>query len=53
MKHVMDSLKPTGTHDIQELLDYIREGFRPQNPKLKGAGDPEAGSPDIGAVELK
>jgi len=52
MADAMNQLKPTGTHDMQKLLDYIREGFRPQNPKLKGAGDPESGSPDIGAVEM-
>jgi len=53
MKHMMDSLAPTGSHEMQELLDYLREGFRPRNAELKGAGDPEAGSPDIGAVNLR
>jgi hypothetical protein len=53
MISAMDQLQPNGKHRIQELLDYIREGFRPQNPKLRGAGDPAADSPDIGAVDLK
>ena len=47
-----DLLRPTGTNTVQDLLDYLREGFRPQNPRLKRAGDPAAGSPDIGAVDL-
>ncbi len=53
MMGAMDQLRPTGAHTIQELLDYVRQGFRPRNRKLKGAGDPAAGSPDIGAVDLK
>ena len=52
MESVMNLLIPTGTHSITELLDYIREGFRPQNSKLKGAGDPERSNPDIGAVKI-
>lgn len=52
MKSAMDFLKPTGTKTVAELLEYIREGFRPQNPKLKKAGDPKTGTPDIGAVEI-
>ncbi len=47
-----DLLRPTGTYTVQDLLDYLREGFRPQNPRLKRAGDPAAGSPDIGAVDM-
>lgn len=47
-----DLLQPTGTNSMQDLLDYLREGFRPQNPRLKRAGDPVAGSPDIGAVDM-
>ncbi|OVE73443.1 hypothetical protein BVX93_01670 [bacterium B13(2017)] len=50
MQGVMGRLK--GNNTIQELLDYIREGFRPQNPILKNAGDPSDGSPDIGAVDF-
>lgn len=52
MTGVMDLLRPTGTNTIRDLLDYLREGFRPQNPRLKRAGDPADGSPDIGAVDL-
>lgn len=37
---------------MTSLLSYIREGFRPQNPLLKNAGDPDDGSPDIGAVDM-
>ena len=51
MTDAMDRLAPNGTATIQELLDYIREGMRPKNPALKGAGDPADGSPDIGAVD--
>lgn len=47
-----DLLAPTGTNTLQDLLDYLREGFRPQNPRLKRAGDPADSSPDIGAVDL-
>jgi hypothetical protein len=50
MQGVMDKLSGG---KVIELLKYIREGLRPQNPKLKGAGDPEDGSSDIGAVQLK
>ncbi len=52
MADVMNRLVPNGTATIQDLLDYIREGMRPKNPALKGAGDPADGSPDIGAVDL-
>ncbi len=52
MTDAMDRLVPNGTASIQDLLDYIREGMRPKNPALKGAGDPADGSPDIGAVDL-
>ena len=52
MTDVMNLLRPTGTNTIQNLLEYLREGFRPQNPRLKRAGDPADGSPDIGAVDL-
>ncbi|MFZ4775111.1 MAG: hypothetical protein ACOYM3_07100 [Terrimicrobiaceae bacterium] len=51
MADAMDRLVPTGPWAIQDLLDYIREGMRPKNPALKGAGDPADGSPDIGAVD--
>ena len=51
MADAMDRLAPNGTATIQELLDYIREGMRPKNPSLKGAGDPADGAPDIGAVD--
>jgi len=53
MNDAMNQIIPTGTHTIQDLLDYIREGFRPQNEKLKNAGDPKDGSPDIGAVSIR
>ncbi|MFC1582315.1 hypothetical protein ACFL4W_02130, partial [Planctomycetota bacterium] len=45
-------MAPGGGNTMQELLDYIREGFRPTNEVLRGAGDPGAGSPDIGAVDM-
>jgi len=48
----MSRLAPGGGHSMQELLDYIREGFRPQNALLRGAGDPFESSPDIGAVNM-
>jgi hypothetical protein len=51
MADAMDRLAPNGSATIQDLLDYIREGMRPKNPALKGAGDPADGSPDIGAVD--
>ena len=51
MSDAMDRLAPNGAATIQELLDYIREGMRPKNPVLKGAGDPADGAPDIGAVD--
>jgi len=52
MSNAWDNLKPTGSYNVQDLLDYIREGFRPRNELLRGAGDPAAGSPDIGAVDF-
>lgn len=52
LQEALNLIKPTGKKSIADLLAYIREGFRPTNKKLKGAGDPEAGSPDIGAVDL-
>ncbi|MEI6035165.1 MAG: hypothetical protein WCS65_12920 [Verrucomicrobiae bacterium] len=52
MADAMSRLAPNGTAAIQDLLEYIREGMRPKNPALKGAGDPLDGSPDIGAVDL-
>jgi hypothetical protein len=45
-------LRPGGGNTVEELLAYIREGFRPQNALLKGAGDPGSGSPDLGAVDM-
>jgi hypothetical protein len=48
-----DRLKPGGGNTVQEMLAYIREGFRPQSPLMKGAGDPANGSPDLGAVDMK
>ncbi len=53
LEATMDRLAPGGGHTIDELLEYIREGFRPQNSLLRGAGDPADGSPDIGAVSLE
>jgi hypothetical protein len=47
-----ERLMPGGGNSVEELLAYIREGFRPQNPLLKGAGDPASGSPDLGAVDM-
>ncbi|MDD7986153.1 hypothetical protein PQO01_14470 [Lentisphaera marina] len=52
MVDAMNQMMPTGTRKVQDLLNYLREGFRPQNQKLKNAGDPEDGSPDVGAVDL-
>ncbi|MFP6685763.1 MAG: hypothetical protein VB934_13670, partial [Polyangiaceae bacterium] len=49
---VATRLKPGGGNTVAEMLAYIREGFRPQNALLKGAGDPGNGSPDLGAVDL-
>ena len=51
MADAMERIAPAGTATIQDLLDYLREGMRPKNPALKGAGDPADGSPDIGAVD--
>ena len=53
MTDVMNRLRPSGTATLQDLLDYLREGFRPRNQLLRGAGDPANGSPDIGAVPLR
>lgn len=39
-------------NNLQDMLDYIRAGWQPTNENLRGAGDPSAGSPDIGAVPL-
>jgi hypothetical protein len=47
-----ERLRPGGGNTVEELLAYIREGFRPQNALLKGAGDPGSGSPDLGAVDM-
>ncbi len=52
MQGTMERLAPGVGHTMQDLLDYIREGFRPQNLVLQGAGDPDDGSPDIGAVDM-
>jgi len=56
LTNAMDLLKPTGTHSVEELLYYIREGFRPQNESLRSAGDPNdpycEDQPDMGAVDL-
>lgn len=52
LEATMDRLSPEGGYQITELLNYIREGFRPQNNLLNNAGDPDDGSPDIGAVDL-
>jgi hypothetical protein len=48
----LSKLAPEGSRTIQSLMDYIREGFRPQAPEFNGAGDPAEGSPDIGAVDM-
>ncbi|MEK6945599.1 MAG: dockerin type I domain-containing protein [Nanoarchaeota archaeon] len=34
------------------LINYIRQGFTPQNSLLDNAGDPADGSPDLGAVDF-
>ncbi len=52
LEAAMDRLSPGGGFQIAEVLTYIRDGFRPQNTLLRGAGDPADGSPDIGAVPL-
>jgi hypothetical protein len=52
LQATMDRLSHTNGQSMQELLEYIREGFRPRNMKLRGAGDPDDGSPDMGAVDL-
>ncbi len=48
----MNQLSPGGGSVMQDLLTYIRDGFRPQNSAFQGAGDPNDGSPDIGAVDI-
>jgi hypothetical protein len=45
-------LAPGGGHTVQEMLDYVRGGFRPQNSACHAAGDPADGSPDLGAVDM-
>ena len=54
IEETMERIGPVGDSSTQDLLDYIREGFQPQNALLKGAGDPDATppNPDIGAVDL-
>ncbi len=52
MEQTMDRLSPGGGYSMMDLLNYIREGFRPTNTVLKDAGAPDDGSPDIGAVDL-
>jgi len=49
----LSKLAPEGTHSIGSLMDYLRAGFRPQASRLRGAGDPDEGSPDIGAVDME
>jgi len=49
----MNRLGPGGGATLQNLLDYLREGFRPQNCAFHEAGDPEIlPRPDLGAVDL-
>jgi hypothetical protein len=36
--HALDQLG-TGAHTLQELLDYVRAGFRPTNPAFRAADD--------------
>lgn len=53
MQGAMDKMSPGAGKRVIDLIKYIREGMRPQNKKLKGAGDQKDGSPDIGAVKIK
>jgi hypothetical protein len=39
-------------YTLSNLRAYIREGFRPTNEALRGAGDPRDGAPDMGAVAM-
>ena len=48
----MDRLSPGGGYTMEDLLHYIREGFKPRNTVYQNAGHPDDGSPDIGAVPL-
>ena len=52
MSGTMDKLSPGGGYTVQDVLEYIREGFRPQNSVFHNAGDPADSSPDIGAVDM-
>ncbi|MCH2175470.1 MAG: hypothetical protein MK193_07055 [Lentisphaeria bacterium] len=38
IEHAMNSLKPIGKHNFQDLLNHIRDGFQPQEKKLKVYG---------------
>ncbi|WDE95771.1 hypothetical protein PQO03_08590 [Lentisphaera profundi] len=52
MNSLMDNLSCKKEVQVYQLLGYIREGMRPQNSKLKAAGNPSDGSPDMGAVKM-
>jgi hypothetical protein len=49
MDSVAARLAPNGGHSVQELLDYIRAGYRPQNLAYQGRGNQ---AEDIGAVDI-
>ncbi len=53
LKATLAHLSPEGSYSIEQLMAYLREGFRPQAQEYRGAGDPAEGSPDIGAVDMK
>jgi len=37
---------------VFSAMKYLSQGFAPQNLALKGAGSPQDGFPDIGAVAV-
>ncbi len=53
LEGAMNRLGPSGRATVENLLDYLREGFRPRNCAFHEAGDPEIlPRPDLGAVDL-
>lgn len=52
LEDTMNLLSPGGGKSMKDLLSYLRAGFMPRNQKFAHAGDPAAGRPDIGAVDM-
>jgi hypothetical protein len=48
----MDRLSPGGGYTMTDLLQYLREGFKPRNKKLPRAGELKNKYSDFGAVDF-